>query len=179
VSTPPPSPARPHTERLWRFAVTLYDRPGVAPACLELQDLHQFDVPILLWAAWLGRCDLALGPDILQLAQMQTQAWRQDVLTPLRQARQGLTQAKPPAVLRANAARLRAEIKGFEIDAEQLLLHWLAEILPAPLPVPPLGREALIKDNLLAVAGPRGAEAPITAHLHRLATAAARLPASA
>ena len=39
---------------LWDFAVRLYAEPGVGEACLALQDRFGVDVPLLLWAAWLG-----------------------------------------------------------------------------------------------------------------------------
>lgn len=38
----------------WRFSCAVYAAPGVAQACLELQDTHGADVNLLLLAAWLG-----------------------------------------------------------------------------------------------------------------------------
>lgn len=38
----------------WSFALTFYDRPGVATACLELQDEHGLDVPVILVMCWLA-----------------------------------------------------------------------------------------------------------------------------
>ena len=37
---------------LWDWAVAAYGRPGVAPACLDLQDRFEQNVPLLLAAAW-------------------------------------------------------------------------------------------------------------------------------
>ena len=41
-------------EEFWRFALGFYARPGVAPACLELQDRHGKDVLIALYCCWVG-----------------------------------------------------------------------------------------------------------------------------
>jgi uncharacterized protein (TIGR02444 family) len=46
----------------WEWALDAYARPGVAEACLELQDVHGQNVPLLLWAAW-AAAD-ALEPDV-------------------------------------------------------------------------------------------------------------------
>ncbi|HEX6103216.1 MAG TPA: TIGR02444 family protein, partial [Alphaproteobacteria bacterium] len=46
----------------WSFSVALYGRPGVAPACLALQDRFGCDVNLLLFAIWAGRCGVMLGP---------------------------------------------------------------------------------------------------------------------
>jgi len=43
---------------LWRFAETLYQRPGVEAACLQLQ-AQGADVCVLLCAAWLERRQVA------------------------------------------------------------------------------------------------------------------------
>ncbi len=37
---------------LWEFALAQYPRPGVEALCLELQDEHGLDVPVLLALAW-------------------------------------------------------------------------------------------------------------------------------
>jgi len=39
----------------WRFSLDAYGRPGVAAACLDLQDRHGCDVNLILYALWLGR----------------------------------------------------------------------------------------------------------------------------
>ena len=39
------------TDRLWDFAVTAYGKPDVSHFCLQAQDLHGFDVNMLLYAA--------------------------------------------------------------------------------------------------------------------------------
>ena len=39
---------------LWTWAVAAYEAPGVAEACLSLQDHNEQNVPLLLWAAWVA-----------------------------------------------------------------------------------------------------------------------------
>ena len=39
----------------WDFSVTLYGRPGVAPACLELQERRGLDVNVLMFCLWLAQ----------------------------------------------------------------------------------------------------------------------------
>ncbi len=40
------------SDDLWTWACAAYAAPGVAEACLSLQDYHEQNVPLLLWAAW-------------------------------------------------------------------------------------------------------------------------------
>ena len=47
-------------QSLWDFSVELYARPGVAAACLALQDRAGADVCLLLAALWLERRGVAL-----------------------------------------------------------------------------------------------------------------------
>ena len=39
---------------LWRYAVPLYAKTGVAEACLELQGRHGLDVNLVLYCCWTG-----------------------------------------------------------------------------------------------------------------------------
>ena len=41
--------------RLWDWAIAAYGAPGVAEACLALQDSNEQNVPLLLWSAWVAR----------------------------------------------------------------------------------------------------------------------------
>ena len=40
------------SDDLWTWACAAYAAPGVSEACLSLQDYHEQNVPLLLWAAW-------------------------------------------------------------------------------------------------------------------------------
>ena len=69
---------------LWDFAVRLYAEPGVGEACLVLQDRFGVDVPLLLWAAWLGD-----GADAaaLRAGDRAVGPWRARAVRPLRALR--------------------------------------------------------------------------------------------
>jgi len=72
---------------LWNFAVRLYAEPGIAEACLVLQDRDGVDAPLLLWAAWLGG-----GADAatLRAGDRAVGPWRARAVRPLRGLRRHL-----------------------------------------------------------------------------------------
>src|ERR1700689_2436291 len=72
----------------WDFAVSLYDRPGVAPACLVLQDELGLDVNLILFCIWLADSGQDLGP-MRDRALDISRHW-QAVIAPLRQSRRAL-----------------------------------------------------------------------------------------
>lgn len=126
----------------WAFSLGLYDRPGVAEACLALQDRHGADVNLLLlgfWRARQGYAGWAMGEiDRAAAAVAPVNA----ALAPLRAARRALKglQADEPA-----ATALYAEAKALELKLEQVAQAWLAgasRISPAPRRKPPVPREA-------------------------------------
>jgi uncharacterized protein (TIGR02444 family) len=112
----------------WDWALAAYDRPGVAEACLTLQDDHGQQTAYLLWAAW-------AAPENAVLAQGAELArnWELSVLGPLRQSRRGLKPALPPV---ADAARLalRETVKAAELGAERLLMETLETLAAGPAP---------------------------------------------
>lgn len=111
---------------LWDWAVDAYAAPGVAEACLALQDSHGQNTCFLLWAAWSGAAD----PGLLSHAAETAQIWEADVVGPLRRARRALKASTPPV---ADAAReaVRQEVKAAELHAEKALLEALGRLLPA------------------------------------------------
>ena len=44
----------PEETPFWQFSGAVYAHPGVAEACLDLQDRHGLDVNLLLFCAWAG-----------------------------------------------------------------------------------------------------------------------------
>ncbi|MBW8881799.1 MAG: TIGR02444 family protein, partial [Asticcacaulis sp.] len=109
---------------LWDWAVAVYERPGVADACLRLQDAHGQCVPLLLWAAWSGQTDQAVAAE----AAAQARSWLQ-IIEPLRMLRRRL---KTPVCRDDDAARLplRERVKATELAAEQALMTGLAALTP-------------------------------------------------
>jgi uncharacterized protein (TIGR02444 family) len=129
---------------LWQFAVTLYQRPGIEQACLQLQS-QGVDVCVLMCAAWLGKNRARYQPERLAALQSLTRSWHEQVVLPLRQLRKGwrtLAQQEPALV------QLREQVKQLELDAEReqlqrletLSQNWLSE--PATTPQDWLGQLA-------------------------------------
>jgi len=114
--------------QFWRFSLAFYAEPGVAAACLELQDRHGLDVNLALYSCWLGlsgrgRID-ARG---LAAADAAIADWRRSVIEPLRTARCALKAMNDPG-----APELRERVKAAELEAERLCQNRLAALAPAP-----------------------------------------------
>jgi len=110
----------------WRFSLAIYARPGVAPACLVLQDRHGRDVNLMLFCCWLGaggrgRLDRAA----LDGADRAVAGWRQEVVEPFRAARRAIKAAALP-----ESDGIYAKAKAVELEAERLLQRRLAERAP-------------------------------------------------
>lgn len=137
---------------LWDWAVSAYDRPPAAAACLALQDNHGQNVSLLLWALW-ARPDDATAKRGAQAAK----EWDRTVLAPLRGVRRALKGSEA-------GETLREDVKAAELKAERLLLEAL-EPLTSPSEREPI--EALVSAS---TAWGAGASAPRQALL-RLADA--------
>ncbi len=120
---------------LWDFAVALYARPGVASACLRLQNRHGVDVPLLLAAIW----HAAAGRGVLDRRRCATwravaRRWHRRAIGPLRAARNAI---KADATRDPAVAALRKAILAAELEAERLCL---AEIEALAAPRRPMAR---------------------------------------
>ena len=109
-------------QSLWDFSVELYARPGVAAACLALQDRAGADVCLLLAALWLERRGVAATA--ARLAQLERLAapWQASVVAPLRDLRRAW---KTAAGNDAELAGLRRQLADLELQAERQLLQRL------------------------------------------------------
>ncbi|WP_287884720.1 TIGR02444 family protein [Paracoccus sp. (in: a-proteobacteria)] len=111
---------------LWPFMLKIYAAPGVAPACLRLQETYGLDIPLflaVLHGAVLGK---ALDAAAIRALDASCAQWRQDVIHPLRRIR---TAMKSDASLAWNprVPALREAIKAQELTAERIE----AEVLEA------------------------------------------------
>lgn len=118
----------------WPFSLQVYGRPGVAVACLALQDDLGLDVNVLLLgllAALVKR--RALRPAEIAGADDHIQHWRRQVVHPLRRLRRQLKPGIAPVPV-AQSASLREQIKKLELEAEYLqqsvLAQWLDTLPP-------------------------------------------------
>ena len=149
-------------ESFWRFALALYAKTGVAPACLEVQDRHGKDVILLLFGLWVGMSGRgALDAAGLAVAESSARPWRQQVVEPLRRTRHALKGIE-------GAEELYAKMKDIELEAEHAAIRRLAPLAPAPDPArTKADRVASALANLALYLGPQAlaAAAPIIAAL--------------
>jgi uncharacterized protein (TIGR02444 family) len=105
---------------LWAWTLEAYGQPGVAQACLALQDDHGQNTSLLLWAVWAEAADA----DLLARAADAAHSWEATALVPLRAVRRALKAPAPPV---ADAARegLRDDVKAAELRAERVLMETL------------------------------------------------------
>jgi uncharacterized protein (TIGR02444 family) len=104
--------------RFWDFSLAVYGRPGVAPACLALQDRHGLDVNLLLYCGWCGSRGRALSGEEIAALDARVADWRREVVLPLRGVRRWMkTQEAAPG---EEAGALRDEVKRLELEAERI-----------------------------------------------------------
>ncbi len=109
---------------LWRYALALYAKSGVASACLALQAHAGVDVCVLLHALYAANRGRPLTPAQLEASDQRVRGWRERVILPLRHLRQDMKDGiapVPPALLEL----IRQEVKQAELQAEQVTLAML------------------------------------------------------
>jgi uncharacterized protein (TIGR02444 family) len=103
----------------WRFSVKFYAEPGVAPACIELQDQAGVDVNLLFFLLWNATQRRTLNSGEIAELDRDFGAWRDLAVVPLRALRRALK--SPPAAVAPDAAEgFRTRIKAVELEAERL-----------------------------------------------------------
>ncbi|MFT3996760.1 MAG: TIGR02444 family protein [Asticcacaulis sp.] len=135
------------TEAFWDWAVRAYGGEGIADLCLELQDTHGQNVPLLLFAVWAGVSGVLLDEEAAEAAVDVSRAYAENVVEPLRTVRRKL---KKPLSDMADTQRerLRQQVKALELEAERAQMTELAATL-APSQA---GRADPVRDNVIAVA---------------------------
>lgn len=148
----------------WRFSLAVYGKPGVAPACLLLQDQFSCDINLALYCCWLGANGRGrLTRAALDAADSAVAPWRHQVVEHLRAARRAIKEA---AV--SGGDGLYAKAKAVELEAERVLQTRLAERAPPADPsLPVKERVAAAIANLTLYVGDAPAE-PIHAALKAL-----------
>jgi uncharacterized protein (TIGR02444 family) len=152
---------------LWDFSLSHYARPGVAEACLQLQDGHGANVNLLLWCVWLERRGLMLNEVRLRNAQQRIHSWDEHYVIPLRHLRRRMKAEF--GVVDAGIEQLRAQIKQAELLAEkqlQLLLEaevqtWSSEVAARAVPL-------AVGDNLRLYLAPLDVDETIIVRLLEL-----------
>jgi len=147
----------------WDWSVAFYARPGVAGACLELQDRGGHDVNLILFALWLAERGIAVDDRLAARAQRVSEGWRSDVVAPLRRLRRQLKDglAEPPhahapeARRPAQVALLRTRVKALELASERLQILALADLV-GDRPATAVPGCDLARANLELLAAPAG-----------------------
>jgi uncharacterized protein (TIGR02444 family) len=104
----------------WRFSLDVYRRPGVADACLVLQDQCRVDVNLLMFLLWQASTTRALGLEDVRALDEHVRGWREGAIAPLRAQRRSLKE-RPPSLLTPEAAEaFRTRVKTLELEAERL-----------------------------------------------------------
>jgi uncharacterized protein (TIGR02444 family) len=127
----------------WRFSLQLYRQPGVAQACIALQEDSGADVNLLLFLLWHAAQRRRLAAADIAALEQRIAPWREASVIPLRAVRRALK--TPPALVEASAAEgFRTRIKAVELEAERLQQEAMY---------------ALVRGGLLGEAAPSAAEA--------------------
>ena len=114
----------------WTFALAIYAKPGVAEACLALQDEAGVDVMMLLTTTFAAvKHRLLLAPDEIRALNEACRLWREQIVWPLRAIRSGLKAGPQPAPSEATE-QFRSQVKALELAAEKLENKLLVECLP-------------------------------------------------
>lgn len=115
---------------LWSFMLKLYAMPGVAQACLELQD--RFELDVLLFLALLhgaGR-GYRIDSETIRALDNACGKWRAEVVRPLRAVRVQL-KANPWKENHEPVVAFRERIKALELEAEKLEVSVLEQAIIA------------------------------------------------
>jgi uncharacterized protein (TIGR02444 family) len=120
----------------WRFSLRFYRQPGVADACITLQEQSGIDVNLLMFLFWHATHSHALSAAEVKELERRIAPWREMTVVPLRTMRRAL---KSPGHLVEPAAAevFRTKVKALELEAERLQ----QEAMYAPVRASLLGRK--------------------------------------
>lgn len=155
---------------LWAWCLEVYALPGVAEACLHLQQKHGANVPLVLWSAWLGARGLALDRATADAAATTVAAWHGEVVEPIRAVRTRLKSGPPPAP-GGPAEALRERVKAIELEAERIEIDLLETLPPGPAMTAAPDR-AVVAANLAVALAPGTDGAAVARQVAVLADAA-------
>jgi uncharacterized protein (TIGR02444 family) len=118
----------------WAFALGIYAKPGVAEACLKLQNEAGVDVMLLLNAVFMAvRLGILLAPAEIRDLDAVCRPWREQIVQPLRAVR-GMLKTGPLPAPSGATEPFRSSIMAAELAAERLQNQLLADRLPLRAP---------------------------------------------
>ena len=121
----------------WRFSLRFYRQPGVADACIALQEERGVDVNLLLFLLWQATRKRAFAAADVEELEGRIGGWRDMTVIPLRTLRRAL-KSPPPLVAGAAAELFRTKVKAVELEAERLQQEAMYELARAT----PWGQDA-------------------------------------
>ena len=112
------------SDSLWSFASTVYQKEGVGPACLALQNQCHTDVPMLFAVAF--ACGMGKEIVVEDVAKLQSLArpWQTDIVQALRHIRTHLKNGPHPAP-NTKTDELRKQVKVSELVAEKIQIEMM------------------------------------------------------
>ena len=126
TSKPPPHPDT-DADRLWAFAVEVYEREPVKQACLSIQARYGLSISLLLGVIWAGAQGFGrLGATELETSVRRGLEWHREVIEPMRALRRRLRQSPPPG-LESRTEALRRGVLQQELEAERIQQRLLLE----------------------------------------------------
>jgi len=114
----------------WQFSLAFYERPGVADACLALQDETGADVNVMFYVLFLARQLRQIDRVDAAHIDASIKGWREIAVVPLRTLRRRLKIGIEPIAI-ADTEALRSAVKRIELDAERIEQEWLEANVPA------------------------------------------------
>jgi uncharacterized protein (TIGR02444 family) len=133
----------------WRFSLGFYRQPGVADACIALQDECGVDVNVLMFFLWFATQLKEVSPEHARAVWEQAALWRDHVVAPLRGVRRKLKEGVP-LVARDTAEFFRTRIKAVELESERLEQEALFAMIPSIKTTAAPSVEAAARANVLA-----------------------------
>lgn len=134
----------------WRFSLRFYALPGIAPACLELQENAGVDVNVLLYLLFVAAQGRMVTRDDVERIDALVKSWREQVVRPLRSVRKQLKNGME-RIDDKESTRLRSDVKRIELDAERIEQQTLERLVPAAtLGAPTSSRDTAARANIAA-----------------------------
>jgi uncharacterized protein (TIGR02444 family) len=100
----------------WTFTLAVYQREGISPACIALQDRLGLDVNFLLLCLYAGSRGCRLDAHDFARVEERVAPWRKNVIHPLRGVRRWLKEQQ--LLEKAASDQLRRGVLGHEIESE-------------------------------------------------------------
>jgi len=118
----------------WEFSLAYYSRERVSAACLSLQNRRGADVNILLFCCWLATLGLRVEQAGLHAVIAAVEAWRRDVLEPLRSARRAVADHFPE-IGKTDRQSIKHGMLSVELECERVAQEKIALSATGVVPV--------------------------------------------